>query len=141
MAYRIMIVEDEYWTAMDLAVELEDRSAEVLGPFSSVSATIEALSGPDRPDAVILDIRLRNAETYPVADLLMESGIPFVFATAYLKRDLPERFAHAPIFEKPYSTPICAERAVALAEARSWDFLAEASPGTGGGGNPFMTEF
>ncbi|MBM3605172.1 MAG: hypothetical protein FJX25_10585 [Alphaproteobacteria bacterium] len=119
MSYHVMIVEDEYWTALDLAVEVEDRGAIVTGPFSSVSQAIEVLRGPQRPDVAILDIRLRNTEVFPVADLLMQDGIPFVFTTAYLKRHVPQRFAEAPHFEKPFMAESCVDRALALAKARS----------------------
>jgi CheY-like chemotaxis protein len=120
MTHRIMIVEDEYWTAMDLAVGLQERGALVTGPFSSIPEAIEALSGAERPHAAILDIRLRNTETFPLADLLMEDDIPFVFATGYLKCDLPRRFAETPYFEKPFSSRTCVDSVLALAEAQSF---------------------
>lgn len=49
----------------------------------------------------------------------MQGGIPFVFTTAYLKRDLPPRFAEAPHFEKPFLAESCVDSALALAEARA----------------------
>jgi len=119
MTYRIMIVEDEYWTAMDLAVELQERGALVTGPFSSLSQAIEALRGTERPDAAILDVRLRNTDVFPVADLLMQDNIPFVFASGFDQHDLPARFAETPHFEKPFLTPSCVESVLALAEAHS----------------------
>jgi hypothetical protein len=39
-----------------------------------------------------------------VADLLAESGIPFVFATGYGDGlDLPDRFSDVTLLKKPYS--------------------------------------
>lgn len=120
MTHRIMIVEDEYWTAMGLAMGLQERGALVTGPFSSISKAIEALNGAERPHAAILDIRLRNSEIFLLADLLMEDDIPFVFATGYLKCDLPTRFAESPYLEKPFSSGTCVDSVLALAEAHSF---------------------
>lgn len=64
MSYRVMIVEDEYWTAMDLAVELQDRGATVTGPFSSVSQAVEVLRSAERPDVAILDIRCATPKCF-----------------------------------------------------------------------------
>ena len=93
MAFRIMIVEDEYWTALDLAHEVRKRGATVTGPFSSIAEVIEELSGPRRPDAAVVDVRLRSMDVFSVADMLTQKEIPFVFATAHVPRDIPERFA------------------------------------------------
>lgn len=119
MSYRIMIVEDEYWTAMDMAVEVQERGAKVAGPFGSVPQAIELLRSAQRPDAAILDIRLRDIDVFPVVDILVEEGIPFVFATACLERDLPARFAKVPRFEKPFEVRTCVDRALALATRSS----------------------
>lgn len=116
MTYRIMIVEDEYWTAMDLAQEVKKRGATVTGPFSSIAQVIEELSGPRRPDAAVVDIRLRTTDVFSVADMLVQKEIPFVFATAHVPRDIPERFAETPHFEKPFASEACVEKVLALAE-------------------------
>lgn len=119
MCYRIMIVEDEYWTAIDMATQVRERGASVSGPLASIAQAIEALRGGDQPDAAILDIRLRSNEVFQVADILMENDVPFVFATAYPRDDLPERFATVPHFEKPFAVKACVDSALELAEAHS----------------------
>lgn len=115
MAYRIMIVEDEFWTAMDLAHEIRKQGATVVGPFGSVAQVMDELSGPQGPDAAILDVRLHNGDIFTVADILMRKGIPFVFATAHDPQDIPMRFAGIPHFEKPFACRPCVEKALALA--------------------------
>lgn len=119
MSYHVMIVEDEYLTALNLAMEVEDQGASVTGPFSSVSQAIGILRGPEKPDVAILDIRLQNNNVFPVADLLMKNGIPFVFTTGYSKNDLPARYAQTPHFEKPFSPENCVEKALLLAKAHA----------------------
>ncbi|MBM3606320.1 MAG: response regulator [Alphaproteobacteria bacterium] len=115
MAYRIMIVEDEYWNAMEMATEVEDRGGIVTGPLGSLSEAMDLLHGPERPDAAILDVNLRGADILPFADMLLRRKIPFVFATGYDKAILPERFARVPHFEKPITLKDCVDTALALA--------------------------
>lgn len=119
MAYRIMVVEGEYWTAMDMATELEHRGAVVTGPLASVSEAVTLLCGKDRPDAAILDVNLRGMEVFVLADILKAQHIPFVFATGYDKTIMPPRFADVPHFEKPMVVSGCIEVALALAADRT----------------------
>lgn len=119
MAYRILIVEDEFWTARHLAMEADDRGAIVLGPMSSIPQALEILASRRPPHAVILDIQLRAQMAYPLADALTQRGIPFVFVTGYEKKDLPERFADVPHFVKPFTDGGCIDAAIALAMRRN----------------------
>jgi CheY-like chemotaxis protein len=114
-----MVVEDEYWTAMDMATELETRGAVVAGPLASVSEAVTLLCGQDRPDAAILDVNLRGMEVFVLADILKAQHIPFVFATGYQRSIMPPRFADVPHFEKPMVVPGCIEAALALAADRT----------------------
>lgn len=115
MAYHIMIVEDEYWTARDLAAEALDRGAVVAGPLSSVPKAISMVAGEERPDVAILDVQLRADEVFPLADCLLAAGVPFLFATGYEKHEIPERFWDIPHLVKPFKTEACVTAALALA--------------------------
>ncbi|MEE2859662.1 MAG: response regulator [Pseudomonadota bacterium] len=115
MSYLIMIVEDEYWTARDLAAEARDRGIIVAGPTSSIPDAINLLKGSRSPDAAILDVQLRADEVFPLADMLRGADIPFVFATGYEKHELPDRFADIPHIVKPFLSGDCIEAALALA--------------------------
>ncbi|MFL4512109.1 response regulator [Stenotrophomonas maltophilia] len=53
-------------------------------------------------DVAMLDVNLHGQESFPVADLLMERGIPFVFTTGFGATTLPKRFEKAPVMEKPF---------------------------------------
>lgn len=119
MSYRIMVVENEYWIATQLATMVRERGAEVIGPTSSIPQAIELLSGVDRPDAVVLDIVLRAGDVYPFADILDKFDIPFVFATACDKCDIPSRFAHIQHFSKPIIDGNCIDAALMLAAGLS----------------------
>lgn len=99
---RILIVEDEYFIAMDLAMVLEDLGFEVVGPAASVAeamALVERFG--DTLDGAILDVNLRNERVYPVADALQARGVHFVFASGYDARLMPEAYADVPRCGKP----------------------------------------
>ena len=98
---RVLIVEDEYYLADDLARALEAGGHEVLGPVGTVEEAEQAVA-EDGFDVAIIDMNLHGDNAFPVADRLKERGIPFVIATGYSSASLPERFADAPRIEKPF---------------------------------------
>ena len=98
---RILIVEDEYYLANDLAQMLTDGGAEVVGPAASLSEA-ERLVAQGGLDCAILDMNLRGEMSFPIADRLNAAGIPFLIATGYNSASLPERFATQPRIEKPF---------------------------------------
>lgn len=100
---RVLIVEDEYLIADDLRNALTGAGAEVLGPIGSVEGATDFIAGEPRIDAAILDVNLRGEMVFPVADALRERGVPFAFATGYDQWALPDRFADAPRYEKPFN--------------------------------------
>lgn len=85
---RVLIVEDEFLIAMELAATLEAHGFEVLGPVASVDKALQALEG-ERPDAVVLDLNLQGKAATEVAGKLRELDVPFVIASAYSNTDLP----------------------------------------------------
>ena len=46
--------------------------------------------------AAILDVNLDGEEIFPVADILAERGLPFVFVTGYGENSLPEAYRARP---------------------------------------------
>lgn len=98
---RVLVVEDDVLIAQDLAWELEERGAVVMGLAATVAEALELLAGPDAPDLAVLDIRLSKGLSYPLADELERRGIPFVFVTGYEPWEIPSRFAHVACWQKP----------------------------------------
>lgn len=101
---RLLVVEDEYIVAMDLAGMLEDRGVTVIGPAASVKDALALISAEEVIDGAVLDINLRGERAYPVADALRARGVPFVFATGYDAWTIPEPYADVPRCEKPVDT-------------------------------------
>jgi DNA-binding NtrC family response regulator len=99
---RVLIIEDEYYIATDLAGALTDYGATVIGPVSELS---EAMAQVRREgfDVAMLDINLRGNLAYSVADELLRLRIPFGFATGYSAELIPDRFGDVKSWEKPYA--------------------------------------
>jgi len=53
-------------------------------------------------DIAILDVNLNGQPISPVADALVARGMPFVFATGYGERGLPEPYRDRPTLKKPF---------------------------------------
>lgn len=97
---RILVVEDEFLLAEETRRKLTKLGATVVGPTARVKQAI-ALIEDEQIDAAILDIFLDDTLVFPVADLLEERNIPFVFASAYDASVIPGRFNGYLLCEKP----------------------------------------
>lgn len=88
----ILIVEDDWVLAGDLARYFGNMGAVVLGP----AATVEHASmHTEAAEAAILDINLNGRRVFPIADELMRRGVPFVFFSGDDDILIPERLRHA----------------------------------------------
>src|SRR3954469_1292839 len=98
----VLVVEDEYLVATDLASVLEEFGVNVIGPASSVEEALELVEAHgEKLDGAVLDVNLREVRVYPVAQALAERGVPYVFTTGYEASAIPEPHASAPRYEKP----------------------------------------
>lgn len=96
----VLLVEDEYLQAHDVARMLETRGARVGGPCSSVREARDILE--DGPvDLAILDINLGDHDVLSLAAELQDSGLPIVFLTGYARSAIDDRFASVPHVRKP----------------------------------------
>lgn len=103
-APRVLIVEDDWAIAELIRTLLQKAGYRVSGPLSN-SRDALAFLAKNESDAALLDINLGRADTsFPVADYLLQRGVPFAFVTAYNRSDLPEHLADRPILRKPFST-------------------------------------
>ena len=99
-AHHILVAEDEIFLAMMLQDLLEEDGYEVT-KVASVSDALAAIHAR-QPSAAILDVNLAGDLSYPVAKALRERGVPFLFATGYGERSLPDEFAGEQTMQKPY---------------------------------------
>jgi CheY-like chemotaxis protein len=108
---RILVVEDEMLVAMNIEDMLLDLGHEVAGLASRLGPAL-ALARESRFDAAMLDVNLAGEPSFPIADLLIERGIPFLFATGYGRQGVDERYRGHPMLQKPFRS---AELGAALA--------------------------
>lgn len=92
---------------------LTELGYEVVGPAARLEQALTTARNAAIEGAV-LDVNLNGHYSYPVADLLQQRGIPFVFATGYGADLLGDRYPQAPRIQKPFQQ---AELARALARA------------------------
>lgn len=98
---KILIVEDEAPIALDLASAVQQAGGIVIGPVASVAGAHAAMAD-NRLDGALLDIRLRNETSFPLADVLAVLDIPFVFVSGISSALMPYTHRERPLFDKPY---------------------------------------
>jgi len=101
---RVIVVEDEYLLADDLAAAFSAAGAEVVGVASTVASALRMIEDCLDLDGVALDMNLQGSIAGSVADALLTRGIPFVITTGYDRHQLSKRFQHVRRFEKPFET-------------------------------------
>jgi len=100
---RVLIIEDEFFLADDLAGELSGAGYQVVGFASSVEKARQlAASDTLNADAAVVDINLGGKMIYPVVDILRSRGIKVVFSTGYSRSAIPRDYASIPVLSKPY---------------------------------------
>jgi CheY-like chemotaxis protein len=87
---RVLIVEDNFLAAAEMAFALEAANAVVVGPCDDLEeATLQVLHS----ELAILDIDVQGRKSFALADRLLSLEIPYVFFTGYHPSLLPKRFA------------------------------------------------
>lgn len=100
---KLLVLDDEPLVAMLLADYLDALGHEVATTVETVEAGLEA-AGRDDIDLAVLDCRLGDGDhSWPVADRLIQAGVPVLFSSGVSRAELPERFAGRPMLAKPYS--------------------------------------
>ncbi len=110
MTPRILVVEDE----MTVAMLIEDMVGELAYEVAAVVPRLEdamRLLDIDMFDLAMLDVHLNGKTVFPFAAELEARGIPFLFATAYGPRGIPEQFRGHPVLQKPFG-PVELRRAL-----------------------------
>jgi len=99
MGARVLIVEDEIVVALFLEDLLAEFGYEVAGIVSHLD---DAMGRPNDYDVALLDVHLNGRNVFDFADRLAARGTPFVFATGYGARGIPDRHCARPVLQKPF---------------------------------------
>ena len=98
---RILVVEDEPLLAMDIAGQLEDAGACVIGPVGNVAAALSLIE-QYRFHGALLDANLVGNPVDDIAVALARNDIPFIFVSGYNRDSLPKAFDAAELLLKPF---------------------------------------
>lgn len=79
---------------------VEELGYQVVGPAHRLADAL-TLAERETIDGAVLDVNLNDEPSFPVADLLLSRGIPFVFATGYAEGGLAWS-GDVTIIAKPY---------------------------------------
>lgn len=99
----ILVVEDDYYLAMDAQSWLEKAGAHVVGPFAKADEAMAQVA-LERVDAALLDVNLGSGPAFDLARALQERRIPFAFLTGYDQSVIPAELQSVPRLEKPVAT-------------------------------------
>lgn len=103
IAPRVLVVEDEITVALLIEDMVHELAYEVAGIVSRLEDAIRLLDS-ETFDLAMLDVHLNGKMVYPFAAELEAREIPFLFATAYGARGIPQEFAGHPVVQKPFRT-------------------------------------
>jgi len=98
---RVLVVEDEYFLADDIAQALTECGAGIVGPIGELQEASDIVEGDATIDAAIIDINLRSEMVFPLARILRARNIPFVFTTGYDGSSIDPEFQDIDRWEKP----------------------------------------
>lgn len=98
---RVLMVEDDILIALATIDVLESVGCVIVGPALRVKAALELVRS-EPLDAAVLDMDIAGEMVWPVAEELQRRGVPFLFLSAYSRRDVaPVQFAAVVRLDKP----------------------------------------
>jgi CheY-like chemotaxis protein len=98
---RVLVVEDEIMIRMLLEGMLADLGHSVTAETGDISQAVDLARQGDF-DLAVLDVNLNGNPVTPVVEILAQRGVPFIFASGYGQRGLPEAYRAAPMLQKPF---------------------------------------
>lgn len=96
---RLLIVEDEFFVAMELGQTMEDMGAEIVGIAGSLAEALEMADGV--LDGALVDVQLRGEKSFPLVEKLLARDVPFILTTGYDEGVLPDSLRGCPRVAKP----------------------------------------
>ena len=101
----ILVAEDCSLLGEIIADHLRDWGMEPLGPVGQLEEACQ-LAQQAALDGALLDVKLGNALSFPIAAILKLRGVRFAFLTGYggMAR-IPLDFRGAPLLHKPFAIP------------------------------------
>jgi CheY-like chemotaxis protein len=105
---RIFLVEDELMIRMLVEDMLSDLGHTITAEAGGIDEAL-TLARQAEFDVAILDVNLNGSSITPVVEILIERGLPFVFASGYGQRGVPEPYRERPTLQKPFQSDALAQ--------------------------------
>ena len=105
---RVLVVEDELMIRMLLEGMLTDLGHTVAAEAGGIDEAV-AIAKKGAFDVAVLDVNLNGQPVTPVVEILVERGVPFVFASGYGQRGVPEAYRTIPTLQKPFQADALAD--------------------------------
>jgi two-component sensor histidine kinase/CheY-like chemotaxis protein len=115
---RILVVEDDFYLASDLAAALRNAGAAVVGPFGVEERALDAVEA-EPIDAAVLDINLGRGPSFAIPRALQQGGVPCIRLTGYSPSSIPDDLVSVPIVPKPANLTQLVEKLAGTLEASS----------------------
>lgn len=101
---RVLICDDEYLLAMDMAEQFEGLRADVVGLAGTIGELRRHLNANGfRANAVVLDLQYSDGNAYDVIPQIEQTGAAVVICTGFHVEERPQEFSHIPWIHKPAS--------------------------------------
>ena len=100
---RVLVVEDELMIRMLLDGMLTDLGHTVAAEAGRIDEALTMAKQADF-DVAILDVNLNGQPITPVVEILVQRGLPFVFATGYGQRGVPDAYRNHVTLQKPFQS-------------------------------------
>jgi len=105
---KVLVVEDNIVTADRLSAVLKGAGCTVVGPAPNLDQAMR-LARWSALDGALLDLSLRGEHSIPVAALLRDRGVPFLFMVWSESRlIIPAELRSAPQLSKPLDSELLA---------------------------------
>lgn len=87
---------------------LTDFGCAVVGTPARLEDALKS-AREEEMDIALLDVNLGGKRSFPVADILAERGVPFLFVSGYGEQGLEAPHHNRPVIQKPFSPELIAE--------------------------------
>lgn len=112
---RVLVVEDDYLIATEVAKILEHWNIEIIGPFATVGNARSAVSTAEI-DYALVDLNLGTEMSFHLLDVLMQREVPVLLVTGYDPLGFPAKYRTLPLLQKPFSKRTMTSAFVKLTE-------------------------
>jgi DNA-binding response OmpR family regulator len=99
---RVLVVDDDAIVGMLVEDILLDDGCRVCGPHVTFAGAMKAAE-TEPLDAAILDVNLGGVHSYPIGEVLMARGVPFLLMSGYGDDAAPPGHPDWPTCSKPFT--------------------------------------